>query len=240
VLTTLALGAGGVGSFAAMRRAELLPPGALDKWSPGEALSYASHRLLVGDAPAREFPRSEISRPPHQNGKPPKLEAFVKSQALDFRDWRLELGGMVAKPMTFTVDDIRRMPVHSQITSLSCEEGWSFVAEWAGVRLSHLLEMAGMSPQAKFVVYHSVQKNWWDSVDMADALHPQTIVAHAMNGAELTAGHGGPLRVRVPRQLGYKSVKWVTRLTVADSLASFGGGRGSFAAERGYAWYNGI
>jgi DMSO/TMAO reductase YedYZ molybdopterin-dependent catalytic subunit len=164
----------------------------------------------------------------------------VKHQAEGFTDWRLAVDGMVSRPTTFTVAQLQSYPSRSQITHLACEEGWSFIAEWTGVPLSHVLDVVGAAPQAKYVVYFSIQPTWWDSVDMADALHPQTLITYGMNGADLPVGHGGPLRVRVPRQLGYKSVKYVTRLTVTDSLKGFGKGMGSYAAERGYSWYNGI
>jgi DMSO/TMAO reductase YedYZ molybdopterin-dependent catalytic subunit len=147
---------------------------------------------------------------------------------------------MVARPMSFSLADIRSYPSRSQITHLACEEGWSYIAEWIGVPLSHVLETVGILPQAKYVVYFSMEPGWWDSVDMDDALHPQTFLAYGLNGGELPVGNGGPLRVRVPRQLGYKSVKYVSRLTVTDSLKGFGKGLGSAAPEAGYAWYAGI
>jgi DMSO/TMAO reductase YedYZ molybdopterin-dependent catalytic subunit len=90
------------------------------------------------------------------------------------------------------------------------------------------------------VVYFSIERGWWDSVDMADALHPQTLVTYGMNDGDLPVGHGGPIRLRVPRQLGYKNVKYITRLTVTDSLKGFGKGLGSAAPEDGYSWYAGI
>ena len=106
--------------------------------------------------------------------------------------------------------------------------------------LSHVLGVVGTLPQARYVVYRSFQSDWWDSIDMAEALHPQTLVAYGMNGAELPVGNGGPLRLRVPRQLGYKNVKYITRLTVTDDLKRFGRGLGSASPEGGYAWYAGI
>jgi DMSO/TMAO reductase YedYZ molybdopterin-dependent catalytic subunit len=123
---------------------------------------------------------------------------------------------------------------------LACEEGWSFIAEWTGVPLRRVLEEAGMKAGAKFVVYRSHEEWWWDSVDMEDALHPQTLVTYGMNGGGLPVAHGGPLRLRVPRQLGYKSVKYITRLTVTDDIRKFGKGLGSGAPEAGYAWYAGV
>jgi DMSO/TMAO reductase YedYZ molybdopterin-dependent catalytic subunit len=138
------------------------------------------------------------------------------------------------------VAELKTFPWHSQITHLACEEGWSYIAEWKGVPLYHLLRMVGTLPQARFVVYRSIQPDWWESIDMADAMHPQTLVSYSMNGGELPVKFGGPLRLRVPRQLGYKSVKFINRITVTDSLKSFGKGLGSASPEAGYAWYAGI
>ena len=218
----------------------LIPPDHGGIYGPGETLTYASQRLLTRHSLAREFPRSLISNPPLANGKPPKDEAFKRHQAAGFADWRLAIDGMVARPASFSLAELRSYPSSSQITHLACEEGWSFIAEWTGVPLFHILNVVGILPQARYVVYFSIQPRWWDSVDMADALHPQTLVTYGMNRGALPVGNGGPLRLRVPRQLGYKSVKYLTRLTVTDSLKGFGKGLGSQPPERGYAWYAGI
>lgn len=218
----------------------LVPPDHGGIYGLGETLTYASHRLLTRHSLAREFPRSQISKTPFVNGKPPEDEAYQRLQAAGFADWRLAVDGMVARPASFSLAQLRSHPSRSQITHLACEEGWSFIAEWTGMPLSGLLSLVGTLPQAKFVVYFSSERGWWDSIDMADALHPQTLVTYGMNGVDLPAGHGGPLRLRVPRQLGYKSVKYITRLTVTDSLKGFGQGLGSAAPEGGYAWYAGI
>jgi DMSO/TMAO reductase YedYZ molybdopterin-dependent catalytic subunit len=147
---------------------------------------------------------------------------------------------MVARPGTFSLADLRAMPVRSQITEVACEEGWSYIAEWIGTPLSEVLREVGALPQARYVAYFSIDRDWWDSIDMADAWHPQTLLTLGMNNGDLPVGFGGPLRLRVPRQLGYKSVKYVTRLTVTDSMKRFGEGLGSAAPEGGYAWYAGI
>lgn len=243
ITTGLATASGATGLAVAARLADrygLIPPHSGGIYGPGETLTYAAQRLLTRNSLAREFPRSQISQPPYANGRPPRDEAFLRLQAGGFADWRLTVDGLVARPATFSLAELRTQPSRSQVTHLACEEGWSFIAEWTGVPLSHLLDLVGVAPQAKYVVYFSIQPRWWDSIDMADALHPQTLITYGMNGGGLPVGHGGPLRVRVPRQLGYKSVKYVTRLTVTDSVKAFGKGKGSFAAERGYAWYNGI
>ena len=147
---------------------------------------------------------------------------------------------MVARPMSLSLAELRSLPRSLQITFIACEEGWSYIAEWSGVALAHVLNLAGALPQARYVIYRSIQPDWWESIDMADALHPQTLLTLGMNGDELPVPFGGPLRMRVPRQLGYKNVKYLTSLTVTDSLKQFGKGLGSAAPEGGYAWYAGI
>lgn len=218
----------------------LIPPDGRGIWAPGHSLTYGAQRLLTTHSLAREFRPDQISRPSYPNGRPPNDEAFLRLEAGGFADWRLVVDGMVTRPASFTLSELRGFPSRSQITHLACEEGWSFIAQWSGVPLAAVLERVGIAPQARFVVYKSIQPRWWDSIDMADALHPQTLITYGMNDGDLPTSHGGPLRVRVPRQLGYKSVKYITSLTVTDSLEGFGKGMGSFAAERGYSWYNGI
>jgi len=222
------------------RRYGLIPPDHGGIYGAGETLTYGAQRLLTRHSLAREFSPSQISARPVANGETPKDEAFKRLHAGGFTDWRLAVDGMVAHPASFSLAELRSYPSRSQITHLACEEGWSFIAEWTGVPLSHVLNVVGISPQARYVVYTSMQRGWWDSVDMADALHPQTLLTYGMNGGELPVGHGGPLRLRVPRQLGYKNVKYINRLTVTDSLKGFGKGLGSASPEYGYAWYAGI
>jgi DMSO/TMAO reductase YedYZ molybdopterin-dependent catalytic subunit len=222
------------------QRYGLIPPDASGFYGPGETLSYAAQRLLTRHSLAREFSPNQISKPPFANHVDPLGEDFKRLQEAGFINWHLDVDGMVARPLSFSLAEIRNFPVSSQITHLACEEGWSYIAEWIGVSLSHILDLVGTLPQARYVIYRSIQPDWWESIDMADALHPQTLVTYGMNGGELPIGFGGPLRLRVPRQLGYKSVKYITRLTVAHSLKSFGKGLGSAAPEAGYAWYAGI
>jgi DMSO/TMAO reductase YedYZ molybdopterin-dependent catalytic subunit len=217
----------------------LIPPDHGGLYGPGATLTYAAQRLLTSHSVAREFSRSQISTP-YGNPTAPLGEAFTRLQAAGFKDWRLSIEGLVARPMSLSVDDVKRFAVRRQITEIACEEGWSYVAEWVGAPLLDVLHAAGAKAQARYVVYFSMQGGWWDSIDMADALHPQTLVAYAMNDADLPPAFGGPLRLRVPRQLGYKSVKFINRLVVTDSLKGFGKGLGSAAPEEGYAWYAGI
>jgi DMSO/TMAO reductase YedYZ molybdopterin-dependent catalytic subunit len=237
----VAAGAGGIGLAAKLApRYGLIPPDGGGFYGPGETLTYAAQRLLTRHSLAREFSPGQISARPFANEVMQLGDAFHRLEAGGFADWRLAIDGLVARPASLSVADIRKLPMSSQITHLACEEGWSYIAEWIGAPLSHVLHLAGTLPQARYVVYRSIQRDWWESIDMADALHPQTLVTYAMNGADLPVKFGGPLRLRVPRQLGYKSVKYITRLTVTDSLKKFGQGLGSSSPEAGYAWYAGI
>lgn len=189
---------------------------------------------------AREFVRSQISKEPFSNEVDPLGEEFQRLQDGAFGDWRLAVDGMVARPVSFSLAELKRFPPSTQITLIACEEGWSYIGEWSGVPLAHILNLVGALPQARYVVYRSIQPEWWESIDMADAMHPQTLLTLSMNGGELPVAFGGPLRMRVPRQLGYKNVKYITSLTITDSLKRFGKGLGSAAPEGGYAWYAGI
>jgi DMSO/TMAO reductase YedYZ molybdopterin-dependent catalytic subunit len=222
------------------RRWGLIPPDGGGVYGPGETLTYAAQRVVGKHALAREFPRGMISKAPFMNEVAPPSDEFKRHQAAGFKDWRLVVDGMVARPVTLSVADLRAMAMRSQITEVVCEEGWSYVAEWIGTPLTDVLQEAGPLPQVRYVVYRSIQSDWWESIDMADALHPQTLLTWGMNDGDLPVGFGGPLRLRVPRQLGYKSVKYITRITATDSLKGFGKGLGSASPEGGYAWYAGI
>ena len=243
ITTGVATAAGFAGLTAAARvagRYGLVPPDAGGFYGPGETLTYAAQRLLTPHSMAREFPRSMISQSPFANAVSLPNDAFKSQQASGFVNWRLAVDGLVARPTSFSLADLRSLPKRGQITEVACEEGWSYIAEWIGTPLVDVLHIAGLAPHARYVVYYSIDPGWWESIDMADALHPQTLLSWGMNDGDLPVPFGGPLRLRVPRQLGYKSVKYITRLTVTDSLKHFGKGLGSSAPEGGYAWYAGI
>ena len=248
-LTRRALVAGGIVAAgaavgaalnAAGRRFGLVPPDAGGFYGPGETLAYASHRLFGRHALAREFPRRMISAKPFANSVSPATEAFARHRAANFATWRLTVHGLVERPTVLSLPELRAMGTRSQITEVVCEEGWSYVAEWTGTPLAAVLNAAGVRPTARYLVYYSSDPDWWESIDIDEAMHEQTLLAWGMNGAALPEAFGGPLRLRVPRQLGYKSVKFVNRLVLADSLDGFGSGMGQSAANDGYAWYAGI
>jgi len=245
IITGFAIAAGAPGLALANRLAHrygLIPPDAGGLYGPGETMTYAAQRLLTRHSLAREFTHSQISKPPFANAVDSLGEGFARLQEAGFTGWRLEVDGMVARPASFSVAELERMPARSQITHLACEEGWSYIAEWIGVPLAHILDLVGTLPHARYVIYRSIQPDWWESIDVAEALHPQTLVTYGMNGGELPVAFGGPVRLRVPRQLGYKSVKYITRITVTDNPhvgpRSPDDWHGS--ANNGYAWYAGI
>jgi DMSO/TMAO reductase YedYZ molybdopterin-dependent catalytic subunit len=236
-----AAGLGGLAVAARMaRRYGLVPPDHCGFYGPGETMNYGVQRLLTRHSLAREFPRAMISTAPFANITAPPSDLFKQLQAGGFAEWRLAVDGMVARPGSFSLADLKSLPMRSQITEVACEEGWSYIAEWIGTPLAEVLNEVGVLPQARYVAYFSTDRDWWDSIDLADALHPQTLLTWGMNDGDLSVGFGGPLRIRVPRQLGYKSVKYITRLTVTDSLKHIGTGLGSSEPDFGYAWYAGI
>ena len=245
-----AAGASGLGTLRFAGRYGLIPPDRGGILGISETLTYSAQRLLTSSQSlAREFPRSAISKIAPVNGVPPTDDTYRGLLANGFKDWRLSVEGMVAQPVSLSLDELKRLPSESHITLHACEEGWSYIAEWTGVRLSTVLAMLGTRAEARYVVFmpfENVNQNTgvsrilWDSLDMADALHRQTLLAYGMNGEDLPPGHGAPVRLRVARQLGYKNTKYLSRIIVTDSTDNFGKGRGSRAAEGGGAWYAGI
>jgi DMSO/TMAO reductase YedYZ molybdopterin-dependent catalytic subunit len=230
----------GVAGWRAAGQSGLLAPDHDGLYGLGEALTYGTQRLLTAhQPPAREFTRRDISRVAPVNGDPPETDAYLELAGDDFARWRLAIDGLVARPQSLSLAELMRMPSRTQITMHVCEEGWSYIAEWTGVPVAALLDRAGASSRGRFVVFRPFDQ-WWDSLDIAEARHPQTLLAYSMNGQRLPMAHGAPVRLRVPRQLGYKSIKYLARIDVVESLASVGDGRGSASPAAGYSWYAGI
>ena len=210
ITTGLAATAGASGLVVAAKLAKrygLIPPDSGGVYGSGGTLTYAAQRLLTRHSVAREFSPSQVSKDPFANEVAPLSDEFQGLQKGAFADWRLVVDGMVARQASFSIEELKSFPRRSHITMIQCEEGWSYIAEWTGVPLSHVLGLVGALPQVRYLVYRSIQPDWWESIDMADALHPQPLLTYGMNGGELPVGFGGPLRMRVARQLGYKSLK---------------------------------
>lgn len=244
VITTGLGAVAGLGAWRAtvsvMDRYGLIPANCRGVYGLSETLTYAGQRLLTKlPSMAREFDRSQISTVIPVNGKAPTTQPYQGLLAGGFSGWRLGIDGLVDRPGSFSLTELKRFPPRSQITHQACEEGWSFIAEWTGVRLAEVLAHVGMRPEARFVFFFTFD-GWWDSIDMDDALHSQTLLAYGMNGPAIPTDHGAPLRLKVPRQLGYKNLKYLSRMTVTDTAKGIGDGLGSGAPSAGYSWYAGI
>jgi DMSO/TMAO reductase YedYZ molybdopterin-dependent catalytic subunit len=237
--TLLAAGAAALGGSLVGCR-EVLPPTYGSLLGLGDTMTYAAHRLLLPRrALAPEFERRQITPFPAINTVDPEHETYRQLRAGGFADWRLPVDGLVDRPLSLSVADLKAFPARTQVTQHHCERGWTAIAEWTGVALGRVLEAAGIRPEARYVVMRCYDR-LWDSYDLIDAFHPQTLLAYGMNGADLPIPHGGPVRLRVERQLGYKNLKFLARVTVVDRIDKVDNGKGSLAAAYGYSWYAGI
>jgi DMSO/TMAO reductase YedYZ molybdopterin-dependent catalytic subunit len=213
-----------------------------------EKLSFAAQRLLVArKAMAQEFTEADLSPSFRSNGTSnPANPAYQALAAQGFADYRLQIGGLVARPRAYTLDELKALPSRTQITRHDCVEGWSAIGKWKGVQLSHLLERAQPQPSAKYVVFYCADPmdesgtRYYESIDMDDAWHAQTLLAYELNDAPLPIKNGAPIRVRVERQLGYKMAKYIMQIQVVDRLDAIAGGKGGYWEDQGYEWYAGI
>ncbi len=212
-----------------------------------EALNMGAQRMITDRAAlAREFSAGQMSPIFRANGSVTGDTAEYKAhQANGFADWTLKIDGLVAKPLSLSLAQLQAMPSREQITRHDCVEGWSAIGKWRGTPLRLLLKAAGILPKSRYIVFHCADKfgdtPYYESIDLIDAFHPQTILAWGMNGEPLPEKHGAPLRLRVERQLGYKQAKFVMRIEAVDSLAKFGQGKGGYWEDvADYQWYAGI
>jgi DMSO/TMAO reductase YedYZ molybdopterin-dependent catalytic subunit len=215
-----------------------------------EALTRSVHTLIgAPDALATEYTQADLSPAFRANGTTnPDTEEYEALVESNFADWRLEVGGLVERPAKFSLDALRALPSRTQITRHDCVEGWSCIGKWKGAKLAALLAEVGVKPAARFVVFHCAdaleradpEAKYYESLDLAEALHPQTILAYEMNDTVLTVPHGAPLRLRAERKLGYKMAKYIMRLELVENYDSMGGGKGGYWEDLGYDWYAGI
>lgn len=215
----------------------------------GERLNYDIQRLVIPrKSMAQEFSEADLSPSFRSNGTALPNNAHYQALAQNgFAGWALEVGGMVEQPQQFTLAQLRSLPSRTQITRHDCVEGWSAIGQWTGVPLHEVLARVRPKPQARYVVFHCADpmeedgtKPYYESVDMEDAYHPQTILAYALNGKTLPIANGAPIRVRIERQLGYKMAKYIMRIELVESFAHIGGGNGGYWEDEGYEWYAGI
>jgi DMSO/TMAO reductase YedYZ molybdopterin-dependent catalytic subunit len=224
------------------------------EWFPkvlatGEKLSQAAQHLLTPrKAMAQEFGEADLSPQFRSNGTAmPNNMRFRALAAGGFADYRLEVAGLVEQPETFSLADLRTLPSRTQITRHDCVEGWSAIGKWKGARLSALLERVRPKAEARYVVFHCADPMeddgtgfYYESIDMDDAFHPQTLLAYELNDKTLPVPNGAPIRLRVERQLGYKHAKYVMRIELVESFAHIAGGQGGYWEDQGYEWYAGI
>lgn len=226
-----------------------------DKVSRGvggaEVLTRTTQRLILSPGQlAPEYKPSDISRFFKPNGSTdPDGDAYVALRDAGFKDWKLEVTGLVEHPLSLSLDQLRAQPSRTQITRHDCVEGWSCIGKWKGAKLGDLLNQAKLKPQARYIVFHCADSlgdaadgsdDYYESIGLADAFHPQTILAYDMNDQPLAVPHGAPIRLRVERYLGYKQAKYVMKVEAVASLDHLHGGHGGYWEDRGYEWYGGI
>ncbi len=241
---------GTLGAAALSACGQSTPPVVLQALRMAEGLTRRAQRLLIPrDALAPEYDVSQISRDFRPNGSvDPAAADYVALRDGGFADYRLVIDGLVERPLSLSLEELRARPTRTQITKHDCVEGWTSIGQWTGVRLETLLDEAGLKPEARYVVFHCFDAlsqsedgvRYYESIDLIDARHPQTILAYDMNGETLGVPHGAPLRLRVERQLGYKHAKYIRRIEAVESFAHIGRGQGGFWEDEGYDWYAGI
>jgi DMSO/TMAO reductase YedYZ molybdopterin-dependent catalytic subunit len=216
-----------------------------------EEVNHRVQRVLLGrKALAREYTDKDISREFRANGTTnPDTEQYNALAKGGFVDWKLAVGGLVERPLQLSLEELRSMPPRTQITRHDCVEGWSCIGKWKGVQLSRVIERAGLKPDARFIAFYCADTleltldgtgQYYETIDLVDALHPQTLLAYDMNDRPLDVPHGAPLRLRLERQLGYKMAKYVMRIEALESFEKLGRGKGGYWEDRGYQWYAGI
>lgn len=220
-------------------------------WAPkvlgkAEGLNRRVQVLLAPSSTlATEYTEADISPTFHSNGTSvPDTPVYRALMANDFRDYKLKVNGLVSRPSSFTIDQLKKLDYRAQITRHDCVEGWSAIAKWQGTQLAAVLDAVGVDPRARYVVFHCMDDlygtTYYESLSVEEARHPQTLLASGMNDQPVPVPNGAPLRLRIGRQLGYKQAKYIGRIELVDSFANIGGGKGGYWEDEGYEWYAGI
>lgn len=194
-------------------------------WKPNEILQKA---LTPSLRRAKHYPEGSEST------GIPRYFISPSVPTTDVAAWRLKIGGMVGRPLGLTVDELLHLPLRTVRVRHYCIEGWTAVAGWTGVRLSHLAEIVRADPRAEYVEFRSFDSGYWSSWDRESALHPQTLIAIGMNGHLLSPGYGAPARLYSNLKYGYKSVKYLTEINFLPHRT------GGYWEDRGYDWYAGL
>ena len=216
-----------------------------------EDLTHSAQSLFAGPQTlAPEFTKADIAPVFRANGTlNPDTPDYNAMVANGFRDWRLEVGGLVEHRLKISLSELRAMPSRTQITRHDCVEGWSCIGEWTGPQLARILAAATPRPEARYAVFYCADPMtaegdpshfYYESLELSEAMHPQTILAYQMNGKPLAVPHGAPVRLRAERQLGYKQPKYVQRIDLVTDFSTIQGGKGGYWEDLGYTWYGGI
>ena len=217
--------------------------------STGESLNKGAHHLLrTRKTMAQEFSEADLSPDFRSNGTSFPESAAYQTMAKDgFKDWSLEIAGLVETPLKLTMAQIQALPSRTQITRHDCVEGWSAIGKWTGTPLHEILALVKPLPSARYVVFYCADPMeddgtdlYYESIDMEDAYHAQTILAYALNDATLPIKNGAPIRLRVERQLGYKQAKYIMKIALVAQFDDIAGGKGGYWEDNGYEWYAGI
>jgi DMSO/TMAO reductase YedYZ molybdopterin-dependent catalytic subunit len=207
----------------------------------------ALHALTSEDALAQEFTEADISPVFKANGSTnPKTPEYLAMLANGFADWKLRIGGLVKSPLELDMAQLRALPSRTQITRHDCVEGWSCIGKWRGVPLGRVLDLAGVMPGARYLLFRCAdsldndERRYYESIYVSEAYHPQSILAYELNDQVLDVPHGAPLRVRLERKLGYKQAKYLVGIDLVQSMDGVGGGKGGYWEDQGYQWHGGI
>ena len=220
-----------------------------------EGLTRRVQRLFAGShALATEYTRADIAPVFRTNGSiNPPTQAYQRHVSEGFKNWRILVNGLVEHPLSLSIADLRKLPSRTQITRHDCVEGWSCIGQWTGAQLKLVLAMAKPKQNVRYVVFYCADPMedldgdgvpdsafYYESHDLLEATHPQTLLAYELNGGPLPVANGAPVRLRAERQLGYKQAKYIQRIELVESYAHIAGGRGGYWEDQGYNWYGGI
>jgi DMSO/TMAO reductase YedYZ molybdopterin-dependent catalytic subunit len=216
----------------------------------GESFNKNARSLLNNrKSMAQEFSEADLSPSFRSNGTSLPHSAEYQTLAKNnFEDWALKIDGLVEKPIELTLAQIKALPSRTQITRHDCVEGWSAIGKWTGTPLHEILALVKPLPTAQYVVFYCADPmndngsdKYYESIDMDDAFHAQTILAYQLNGETLPIKNGAPIRLRVERQLGYKQAKYIMHIELVEKFDHIEKGKGGYWEDSvGYEWYAGI
>lgn len=204
----------------------------------GAVIEPIRHALFGRIVSRQEYSEPDVTPFFRANGYPPDTQDYKDLLENNFTDWRLQVHGLVEKPLELSLPELHTMKKEIQITEHSCIQGWTAIGEWGGLPMNYLISLCKPLPQARYVVYYSYQytdgAQFYEVIDIELARHHQTILAYEMNGEPLSVPHGAPLRLRVETQLGFKMVKWLKSIEFVSDYKNIGMGQGGHREDHMY------